>query len=175
MSYAYACLFSDYILHLYVFVLLNFHLCSKVAALITSLRLRVRTTRVVAASSQNLVKPSPMSTFPFQLKSQGCCPDDFTTARGENKEGCGCYSTPNGCCPDKFTPSPGPDGKVKDGNCKLNLHNIPQGCPCNTHEFGCCPNGVSIARGPGQEGCTCKVTVSHFFLNQSSGHRIWLL
>ena len=98
-----------------------------------------------------------MSTFPFQLKSKGCCPDDFTTARGPNKEGCGCYSTPNGCCPDKFTPSPGPDGKVKDENGKLDLHNIPQGCPCNTHEFGCCPNGVSIARGPGQEGCTCKV------------------
>ena len=116
----------------------------------------------MAASSLNLVKPSPVSTFPFQLKSKGCCPDDFTTARGTNKEGCGCYSTPNGCCPDKFTPSPGPDGKVKDENGKLDLHNIPQGCPCNTHEFGCCPNGVSIARGPGQEGCTCKVTFSHF-------------
>ena len=86
----------------------------KVVAPITFHPPRVRTTRVVAASSPSLVKTSKQRQHSLLLNFLGCCPDDFTTARGPNKEGCGCYSTENGCCPDKFTPSPGPDGKVKN-------------------------------------------------------------
>ena len=69
----------------------------------------------MVANSQNLVQMYSNLGFLWynQLELLGCCPDDFTAARGDKMEGCGCYSTENGCCPDKFTPSPGPDGKVR--------------------------------------------------------------
>ncbi|XP_042237860.1 papilin-like isoform X4 [Homarus americanus] len=74
--------------------------------------------------------------------SFGCCPDNFTSAHGENMEGC-CLSSAFGCCPDHITDAKGPHL---------------QGCGCEYSAFGCCPDNETVARGKDDAGCGCQYT-----------------
>ena len=77
---------------------------------------------------------------PCDTQDYGCCPDGTTAAQGPHLEGCKkCEDSEFGCCADNRTPSSDSDVNI--------------GCDCSSSEFGCCPDGISLAEGDNFTGC----------------------